>query len=216
MSRHIRLRLAWERKLPEAISELHAVYRRAYTATTSFASKRGVSCPTGCGRCCESFVPDASDAEAEYAARFLILGGHSPDARNTITGACPFYHSSSPHHCVIYAARPLVCRLFGFSGTRDKNGRPVFRPCRHAEQSLLRSGSGEPPAMRDFVVPFGETGSFPDMLRRHIGRLLLKRELVLSCRRPIVSESARPSDDRSPDDFDIGPPVGDDTSSVPA
>jgi Fe-S-cluster containining protein len=34
-------------------------------------------------------------------------------------------------NCGIYRARPLVCRLFGFSATLGKNGEPEFSLCRH-------------------------------------------------------------------------------------
>jgi len=34
-------------------------------------------------------------------------------------------------HCTVYETRPLVCRVFGFAGDRDKWGHLRFAPCRH-------------------------------------------------------------------------------------
>lgn len=36
--------------------------------------------------------------------------------------------------CSVYHWRPLICRLVGFSFRRDKNGSPVFMPCKTLKQ----------------------------------------------------------------------------------
>jgi uncharacterized protein len=191
MSRVVRLRLQWERKLPDRIAELRTLYRTIDLETDRFARARGVTCPPGCGSCCERFIPDCSDSEAEYAARFVLFSGIDPSPLHEIDGACPLYDPTSDAHCRIYPARPFVCRLFGYSGARDKQGERRFRPCRLAivrppEASTpgeRGAESAEIPMMSDFATSFSasdQRGSFPVLLSGQLGRLLLIRELKRS------------------------------------
>ncbi|MFA6890728.1 MAG: YkgJ family cysteine cluster protein, partial [Sphaerochaetaceae bacterium] len=37
----------------------------------------------------------------------------------------------NPHHCKVYAARPLICRLFGACASLSKDGVAEFRHCKY-------------------------------------------------------------------------------------
>lgn len=72
---------------------------------------------------------------------------------------CIFADPDSALHCTVYPARPLECRLFAFSGARDKSGSPVFRLCRHMPgpeprsmdaATMLRRWGVIPPLMSDW------------------------------------------------------------------
>ena len=45
---------------------------------------------------------------------------------------CPFLRRfGKTARCAIYPVRPMVCRLFGAAGVRDREGNISFRPCAH-------------------------------------------------------------------------------------
>ena len=113
-----------------------ALYARFDRQAARWAAKTGVSCPTGCGRCCETTVPPCSDAEARLIAHHLLDTHHErldvilhrdPDA----VPPCPFYERTGDYHCTIYAVRPFFCRAFAFASATDKTGQPVYRLCKH-------------------------------------------------------------------------------------
>jgi len=157
----------------DALSALAGVYAGADTAMSAFGSASGVACPSGCGRCCESFVPDMLPLEAEWMAIWLIRNdpsraeglaksGFSAAERSALS--CPFFHSPGLSHCGIYEGRALVCRLFGFAATRSRNGEPIFAFCRHMpvprgvskrswKGEEIGTGLGaEPPLMSDLAA----------------------------------------------------------------
>ncbi len=100
-----------------------------------FTREIGVRCPEGCGVCCTgTYEPEVTSVEAEYAARYILDVRKDLEQRFTLLedrSYCIFYDESTPLHCMIYEARPIICRGFGFSGYTDKNGKFIYRPCRH-------------------------------------------------------------------------------------
>lgn len=50
---------------------------------------------------------------------------------------CPFFDPDSPRHCTIYNGRASICRLCGASGSRDKFGNEVWKPCKFYPAELL-------------------------------------------------------------------------------
>lgn len=145
--------------LRERLEAVADIYRRADDSVAAFSGASGLSCPSGCGTCCEGFVPDILPAEAAYLATFLAardrdaafaMAASGLEARERDDGrvGCPLYLDDTPYHCSVYEGRPLVCRMFAFSGVRDKHGKPSYSPCR------LMPGNGgaaqpEAPVMGD-------------------------------------------------------------------
>lgn len=128
------LTLPGEATLPEAMRLVGDLYALIDVETRRFAAETGVGCPPGCGQCCEGPSPDISRTEAEYLARFLLVS-ESPAvdvalARYSTASPCPFYDTAGDLHCSVYWARPLICRAFGFTGSRDREGRIRYRLCR--------------------------------------------------------------------------------------
>ncbi|MBN1243357.1 MAG: YkgJ family cysteine cluster protein [Spirochaetales bacterium] len=157
--------------LMDALSGVHRVYERAALEMAAFRDSSGVACPDGCGSCCESFIPDLTSLEAGYLAAFLsraaparalelALDGFSEAERDE--PHCPFYRSDAAH-CSVYEGRPLICRLFGYSGVRAKDGSSSFALCRRMDAlpgRTARSWKGEdlgrelgavPPLMSDLA-----------------------------------------------------------------
>jgi uncharacterized protein len=166
--------------LEGVIAAVGAIYDRIEADQRPFlaaAAGRGapLRCPPGCGSCCEPFVPDILPAEAAYAAAWMHssapdLALESAGWRNRPAGpSCPFLERlEGGSRCAIYPARFLICRLFGASGTRDKEGRAAFRPCARMPLAdrpaggegnpaltggaLVRAFGAEPPVMADYAA----------------------------------------------------------------
>jgi Fe-S-cluster containining protein len=187
--------------LAERLEQLAYLYRRADDAVSRFAEASGVSCPFGCGSCCEGFVPDIVPLEAAYLAAYLVgadreraysiaARGLEPRKRPDGRTGCPLYADDRPFHCTVYEARPLICRMFAFSATRDKRGLPTFSVCRSGESAggarsatgpaLLAAFGAEPPVMADLgselasIEPdtLGDRKALPEALSEALPRVL--------------------------------------------
>jgi Fe-S-cluster containining protein len=181
-----------------SIAAVDTVYQRIERDQAAFqasAAGQGLSlrCPPGCGSCCEPFVPDIVPAEASYAAAWML--GEARDLVREVlswrsggppsTPPCPFLRvSEAGSSCAIYPARFLICRLFGFSGVRDKLGRAVFRPCPSMPLETLLEA--EPPVMADYAAELialspsgpGERSSVLEALPSALIRIGLARSLA--------------------------------------
>ncbi len=155
----------------DRLTSVHSMYIRAEEALASFRARNGLSCPPGCGTCCEGFTPDILPLEASYLAAWLVRNRPERALRIADSGTlistgrgCPLYDPENPDaHCTVYPGRPLVCRLFAFSGVRGRTGSSSFSLCRGmTDLPPPRSGSrswegpalealfGPPPLMSDF------------------------------------------------------------------
>ncbi len=182
------------RRLGE-LKQLYAEIARAQERFLEAAISSGfsLSCPKGCGSCCHHFVPDVIPIEAELIAYHVLTEGIQVP---TDAQFCPFHDPfNAEGHCRIYPVRPLICRFFGFSAVRDRDGRPAFRLCRHMpapkglssrtlDAELLAATFGAaPPVMSDYTLKVAAidparagsrallTAQLPEALQR-VGTLL--------------------------------------------
>ncbi|MCX7786631.1 MAG: YkgJ family cysteine cluster protein [Spirochaetes bacterium] len=136
-------------RIPSILQNLEQVYAELDEEQKKWSAVSPFHCPPGCGRCCEHFIPDVWEIEALYiAAQFLIEGRDDALLSSTFSNAfaCPLFRTEGEFHCTVYETRPLVCRVFGFAGDRDKRGNLRFAPCRFMavkegnwkEESLLQ------------------------------------------------------------------------------
>jgi len=77
------------------------------------------------------------ELEKQYSV-IALLERIFPNFNNDARG-CPFRSNDGPHFCMIYSGRPLICRLFGAAGDRDKDGIVRFSPCK-----VLKGKCGQP------------------------------------------------------------------------
>ncbi len=120
----------------ETLKAIMEFYGTTQGELDDFVKGTSISCPRGCGSCCERFMPDITEAEALAVAAFIVFSD-SPkahrkkleSARGMKTGPCPLYNPDSPFHCTVYEARPLICRLFASSCFPDKDDEASFSPC---------------------------------------------------------------------------------------
>ncbi|PIQ50076.1 MAG: hypothetical protein COW03_01765 [Cytophagales bacterium CG12_big_fil_rev_8_21_14_0_65_40_12] len=98
----------------------------------------GLHCISGCGKCCFKADIEASPLEFIPYAFHLYLTKRIDEAYQALllneTSICalfaPVPFSLDKGSCSSYAYRGLICRLFGFSATRDKNGLSKLITCK--------------------------------------------------------------------------------------
>lgn len=118
------------------IRNIEDFYRDVNEKLSSFSLKEGIRCPTGCGTCCERFLPDVSKLESLYLAYNILLSKKKTEiirrlneSKEQKNGPCPLYDGDNDFHCMCYDARPLICRLFASSCFPGKNGESKFALC---------------------------------------------------------------------------------------
>ncbi|MGA1844447.1 MAG: YkgJ family cysteine cluster protein [bacterium] len=113
------------------IAEMHAL---------GFSRHNGLACPPGCSDCCRNDKPEDSVLSALPAGLWAVDCGLlellEQAASERPLGPCVFYGPSMERPCSIYPLRPLICRLFGFAGKRDKHGTVQYRPCSRMTRPL--------------------------------------------------------------------------------
>ena len=124
--------------------QVESVYQKIRFAQAEWYGKSQFYCPEGCGECCRNFEPDLLECEATFMAVWLlqnqketaykVMEGEFPFMNNK---GCPFWNENSPYHCSIYEGRGFICRLFGASGFRSKEGSTVWKPCKFYPADLL-------------------------------------------------------------------------------
>jgi len=170
-----------QRQLLKQLAELYEEVDRRLKA---FASQTGIACLEGCGSCCEHFEPEILPVEAlalaNYLYRYGQLSGWEKLTLSRPEGSCPFYCAGSPTHCSVYPARPLVCRLFGFSGIYDKYGRVSYVSCKKMPLRLKAVFHKDdplcPPVMAEFGLPLKALQPTADFkpLRKAVSQALVR------------------------------------------
>ena len=186
----------------DTLIQMEAAYERIADEQKEWYDAAKFYCPDGCGHCCEGFEPDLMEGEALYMAAWLIENQNDialQIAQNKFPfdngKTCPLFNSASPYHCSIYNGRAFICRLFGASSFRSRNGDKTWRPCKfypenmltahkpplaknqYSENETLQVLGAVPPLMSDFTEAIaasasGETELIRDILPSTIRRLL--------------------------------------------
>lgn len=148
----------------ERITRILDIYSIIDQQVAAFQLRTGLRCPTGCGICCPGAEVYTSSVEMLPAAKELLLQGHIQlwleriQTRAT-SGLCAFFNQEELEkagHCGLYAYRPAVCRLFGFSTIRDRRGNRILSTCRTvkskqtAELANALEHQHEAPCLTDF------------------------------------------------------------------
>ena len=191
----------------EIIREMDCIYKKIAEDEEAWQNACKFHCADGCGQCCVNFEPEIFDSEALFLAAWLldnqaetafalIDGTFSAKPRNS-DQECIFFNKDSPYHCTVYNGRCCICRLFGFSGDRGKDGKKRFKPCRfypesqepmpfsrrqYTESELTELFGALPPAMSDImenVISLTPETPLPRPLRETLP-LAIRRILFLS------------------------------------
>lgn len=142
-----------------AVAEVHAEIDRR---TAQFRAKTGVGCPEGCGVCCLSPNVETTVEDLLPLAEVIVQRGEAESIFDRLMlrvgdRRCVFYEAEPGDpmrgRCTVYAQRPSICRLFGFAGRRDADGRPEFIACRIHTQSMPETVAAAVRAVRAGDVP---------------------------------------------------------------
>ncbi len=129
----------------DRLDRLWEVYDEIDSLIANFKKIAGYDCPKDCRRCCDSPAKNIEASifeilplsihlwqkgEAEcWLRKVKETNSHSP---------CVFCDGHPSRMlaggCRAYVWRPVVCRLFGFSATTNKYGKPLIALCRHMKK----------------------------------------------------------------------------------
>ena len=188
----------------DTLIQMEAAYERIAHEQKEWYDAAKFYCPEGCGSCCEGFEPDLMEGEALYMAAWLIENQNDialQIAQNKFPfdngKTCPLFNPESPYHCSIYNGRAFICRLFGASSFRSRNGDKTWRPCKfypddiltahkpplakrqYSENETLQVLGAVPPLMSDFTESIAASASTETELIRDILPPTIRRLLWL-------------------------------------
>ena len=159
-------------ELLDRLKRIRQVYDKLEKKQMKFANTFNIACKDGCGTCCEHFNPNITEVEAEFLAYGLIVEKRDQEVYELLSNvdgdseACPLYNKDDVYkHCTVYKWRPLVCRLFGYAASLDKEGNPVYRTCKYNDKTLdicsekLRKNKNALVIMKDYGMMIEEIDS---------------------------------------------------------
>jgi len=131
-----------------AIRKLLQLYQRVDKETQRFAKLSKIHCPPLCGYCCSTahvettpfeMLPLAlslwSSQKGDFWLEKLKMSGQKK--------TCVFFKSHRKDlkkgRCTVYKLRPLICRLFGFSFNKNKDGGYVYGGCKVIKQKYPKA-----------------------------------------------------------------------------
>lgn len=151
-------------RLRDLSRRVEAVYGEIADTYARYQQQRGLTCPSGCGNCCQYPSIDATVLDMLPLALHLFDQGKAESTlaqleADPASPGCPMYQRLSfdgmQGQCTVYAQRPTLCRVFGVAGYRNKHGQPSLSTCKvlkqqHPvafEQTLIALESDPPPML---------------------------------------------------------------------
>lgn len=171
--------------IQELFNQMNEIYLHIEQTQEKWRKVSPYPCPDGCGTCCVDFEPDVLEIEALYLGAWMLF--HQRERAESIVqnsfvpsrkdGGCGCYlfDLENPYHCTVYGGRPLICRLFGYSGDRGNDDRIRMKFCRflprlegeknrqYSEDELIAEFGALPPVMSDST--FRAISLMPDRIQ---------------------------------------------------
>lgn len=128
----------------EILTQVVAVFSQIDQQVAAFQLATGLRCANGCGSCCTTTDVQTTPLEMMPMAHDILCRGEAQMWLDRIQAQnedrnCVFYDRSplpdASGHCRYYALRPAICRLFGFSAVRRRDGSLELAACKHFKQS---------------------------------------------------------------------------------
>lgn len=147
-----------------------------------FEQSSGISCVSGCGKCCTYPDVEASPLEFLPWAFHLFLNGEAEKTlimlNETQSSTCFIYKSSSiidQGSCSSYKYRGLICRLFGFAANTDKYGNLRLATCKIIKEGQADNYNSTTEAItKGLNVPvFTEYYMQLNQMDFHLGNMIL-------------------------------------------
>ena len=123
--------------LEEKVFQVEQFYAQLDSDLTAFQKESKLSCLTGCSSCCQSPEVETTVLELLPLAFHLYKENKAETFYDSLientSPICALYNPISviiqKGGCANYPYRALICRLFGFSYTRNKIGKPKLLTC---------------------------------------------------------------------------------------
>ncbi len=134
--------------LEERIKQVEEFYASLDQDLADFQAQAGYSCISGCSKCCKSPTIEATVLEMLPLASYLYKSKRAEQLYDKLIESsssplCVLYEPTQLiGGCTEYPYRALVCRLFGFSFTRDKTGQPVLLTCKDIKSEHAEAHEG--------------------------------------------------------------------------
>jgi Fe-S-cluster containining protein len=119
-------------------NEVLDLYAEVDGKIEEFKKVSSLKCVSGCGHCCENpkisitvleAFPLACKLWQDKTAQAIL----DQIVNGAVENVCVFYQPDAvvagSGRCGVYALRPLLCRLFGFSAKTNKYGKPSLVTC---------------------------------------------------------------------------------------
>jgi len=114
------------------------VFKDLDASISKFQSDSGWGCREGCGDCCNNAEVEVTVLEALPHALLLWQSAKAELYHELLSeklgSPCLFYApqalDASMGRCSIYATRPMLCRMFGFTAQTDKQGQARLAACK--------------------------------------------------------------------------------------
>jgi len=123
------------------IRQVERVFKRLDKETGQFSKQSGLKCVTNCNLCC---LKAGLEANVLLPLAYYLVKNNLHEAALDLLDTNPEHcinltKKQVPGHtegCSIYEHRGLICRLFGFSGVRDKNSKLAVYTCTHMKNEF--------------------------------------------------------------------------------
>lgn len=120
----------------EKIRKVERVFRQLDKETEKFAKESKLKCLTNCNLCCLKKDLEANVLEFLPLAYYLVSNNLHESALELLETQPEYCISLAKNQepgktagCSMYQYRGLICRLFGFSGIRDKSEKLAIYTC---------------------------------------------------------------------------------------
>ncbi len=150
--------------------------------SAQFEQSSGMSCVSGCGKCCTYPDIEASPLEFLPWAFHLFLNGEALKTlimlKKTTSPTCLIYKPLSivdQGRCSSYKYRGLICRLFGFAANTDKYGNLRLATCKIIKEGQAANYNSTSKAIaKGLYVPiFTEYYMQLNQIDFHLGNIIL-------------------------------------------
>ncbi len=129
--------------LRELAFQVLEVYNVVDMAVAGFAVRTEFRCPEACGACCRSEKVEATVLEClplafelfyTLQAELILKRLEKNNDEKQCVLYRPDYTAAGLWGCTQYRYRAVVCRMFGFAGNRDRQGKVRLAMCRVMKQ----------------------------------------------------------------------------------
>ena len=150
------------------VRAVQRVYLKLDREIAKMQSESGMHCLSGCGECCKKPDIEASPLEFLPLALQLYDEGKAEsfleELKANTSSTCHVFRPYVTNFgglCNEYPNRGLICRLFGFTARRDKEGKPELVTCKlikteqmeNYERAISNMKSGKKiPVMSEFYT----------------------------------------------------------------